>query len=353
MASKDDVITALNLGIPERLPVSIMGGGAWTVSASGNTFFGLSKDAEKMAEVIIKTSNLLKSDIVFVGSGYNNFQIAALGGDIESKSVGPPFLSSPLVANRNDLENLDLDSIDFDTRVETLRRATEICAEVIGDKYLVTATSWGPFTWTGQIMGIEHFMMEITRDLDFVKEVLDFSVQAILRFYKPLLDDGVIEMVSLAEPSASGHLISRDHFEGLTLPYIQKLSKEVKKKGAFSFLHICGTTDDRIEEIGESGVDCVSLDSNVDLGFAKKAIGKKMCIAGNVHPIDVIEKGSSEDVMSASKKCIELAADGGGFILMPGCDISPSVPLSNIKALMNTANTWIPHFNDGTLSYRG
>ncbi|MFQ5887883.1 MAG: uroporphyrinogen decarboxylase family protein [Candidatus Hydrothermarchaeales archaeon] len=342
MAPKDEVITAFELEVPERLPVSIMGGGAWTIATSRNTFLGLSKDAEKMSEVIIKTSDLLKSDIVFVGSGYNNFHVAAFGGKIKTKSVGVPVLAAPLVDNLDDLNDLDEGSLDLDPVIGTIRGATKRVAEAIGDNYMVTATSWGPFTWAGQVVGIERFMMDITRNPDFVREVLDFSVKAIVRFYKPLLDDGIIKMISLAEPSASGNLISRKHFEEFALPYIQKVSKEIKKKRAYTFLHICGITNDRIEEVGESGVNCVSLDSNVDLGYAKEILGMKMCIAGNVDPINVMAKGSTEDVISVSKRCIGLAAKGGGFILMPGCDLSPSVPLSNIKALISTANTWRP-----------
>ncbi len=342
MTQKEEVITAFNLDVPNRLPVSIMGGGVWTISQSGNTFLGLSKNPKKMADVIVKTNNLIKSGIVFVGSGYNNFHIAALGGLVKEKASGAPYLDAPLISNVEDLKDLDLESMDTDIVVETIRDATANVVDSIGDRFMVTTTSWGPFTWACQIMGIEGLMINITRDPGLVKEVLDFSVKAILKFYKPLLDAGVIEMVSLAEPSASGNLISREHYKEFTVPYICQISKEIRKKGAYTFLHICGIINDRIEEVGESGVDCVSLDSNVDLGYAKEILGRKMCIAGNVDPINVMANGSHEDVINASKRCIELAASEGGFILMPGCDLSLSVPMSNIKALISMTKTWRP-----------
>jgi uroporphyrinogen decarboxylase len=39
-------------------------------------------------------------------------------------------------------------------------------------------------------------------------------------------------------------------------------------------------------------------------------------------------------VTAASLQCIRDAGDDAKFILMPGCDIPPSVPLGNIRAFL-------------------
>ncbi|MFQ5816166.1 MAG: uroporphyrinogen decarboxylase family protein, partial [Candidatus Hydrothermarchaeaceae archaeon] len=60
-------------------------------------------------------------------------------------------------------------------------------------------------------------------------------------------------------------------------------------------------------------------------------------VAGNVDPVGVMSQGTVEIVRRASEKCIHDAAPGGGYVLMPGCDIPPTVPYDNIKAMLRVA----------------
>ncbi|MFQ6136567.1 MAG: uroporphyrinogen decarboxylase family protein [Candidatus Hydrothermarchaeales archaeon] len=343
MTPKEGVIEAFELGIPDTVPVSLIGGGVWTITTSGNTFDDLSRDPKKLAEVIISANDMVDGDIIYVGSGFNNFHVAALGGEIKARPVGAPDLVAPPMNNVEDLNDLDPISLESDAVVNTIREATGMVNDAVGGRYLITATTWGPFTFAAQVVGIENLMTYISTDPDFVKEVLDFSRRAIMQFYQPLLDEGVVGMISLAEPSASGELISRRHFREYAIPYIRQISKDVRKKGVYSFLHICGYISDRIEDLAQSGMDCISVDSSMDLGRAKDVLGDKMCIAGNVDPIGILAKGTREDVVSASRRCIEEASSGGGFVLMPGCDIPPSTPLTNIRAFISTAKSWKLH----------
>jgi uroporphyrinogen decarboxylase len=59
-----------------------------------------------------------------------------------------------------------------------------------------------------------------------------------------------------------------------------------------------------------------------------------------VHPIDVLLNGSPADVEVACRDCLDKAASGGGFILMPGCDIPPTVPEENVTAFLRTSESW-------------
>ncbi|MEE8359008.1 MAG: uroporphyrinogen decarboxylase family protein [Candidatus Hydrothermarchaeales archaeon] len=340
MKPRDGIITAFEMGVPERMPVAFFGAGVWTITASGNTFMGLSKDAEKMSEVIISTAPKLGSDIVYVGSGYNNFHAAALGGEIKARPIGAPDLAEPLIDSVEELEALDLDRLDSDEVVNTVWEATKNVKEAVGDEYFVTTTAWGPFTLAAQIRGVEKLMRNIYKEPEFVKAVLDFSTRLLIRFYEPLLKDGIIDLISIAEPSASGDLISKKHFMEFVLPYLQRLTSDSRSKGAYTLLHICGNTSDKIDIIAESGASCFSLDHKVDLAMAKEVVGKKMCIAGNIDPVAVLANGSGDDVRRASLDCIDKAASGGGFVLMPGCDMPPSVPLENIRAFIETGRSW-------------
>jgi uroporphyrinogen decarboxylase len=340
MKPKDIILEAFELGEPERVPVTLFGGGAWTIFNSENTFLTMAESPQKMADIIISASDKLKSDIVYCGSGYNNFHAAALGGEMKFREVGPPDLAAPLVNAEEDLENLNVEDLAEDKIVNTIWDATKIVAEKIGDHYLVTATCWGPFTLGAQIRGVEALMRDIFKNPDFAKKVIEFSAELNFEFYKPLLDDGTIEIVSIADPTASGDLISKKHFEEFALPYLQKVNKNFKKRGVKTLVHICGNTTDKLDAIVKCEATCFSMDYKVDLEKAKEVFKGKMCIAGNVDPVGILNQGTPEDVKRASRNCIEKASAGGGYVLMPGCDIPPSVPLENIQAFVQAAHEY-------------
>jgi uroporphyrinogen decarboxylase len=334
MKPKEIVLEAFQLGEPERVPVAIFGGGMWTVHNSGSTFLELMSDPERYAGVVVSTAARLGSDIVYVGSGYNNFLAAALGGEIKIRSVGAPDLAAPLVSSPEDLEELSLERVDSDAVINTIREATRIVEREIGDEYLVTTTCWGPFTKAANLRGVEALMRDVFKNPDFVRQVVDFSVELLQRFYEPLVEDGTLEVISVADPTASGDLISKKQFVDFALPGLKKFVGGMKKRGVRTLLHICGNTSDKLHEVAGSEAACFSLDHKVDLVTARRELRDKICVAGNVNPVAVLNNGTPEDVHRVSRECIEAAGEGGGYILMPGCDIPPTVPLENIRAFI-------------------
>jgi len=334
---KEIVQDALELGTPDRVPVAFFGAGVWTLHNSGNSFSDLAYEPKKMADTIISASEKLQSDIVYAGSGYNNFHAAALGGKIKIRQVGAPDLEAPLVNSPEDLNTLDIEALGKDKVIATIREATKLITEEIGDRYMVTTTSWGPFTLGAQIRGVEGLMRDIFKNPTFAQGVVKFSTEMITKFFEPLLDEGVIDLITLADPTASGDLISKVQFRKFALPYVQEVSKFARKKGAHVLLHVCGDTTDRLDLMAQTGVDCFSLDHKVDIGYAKEQLRGKMCIGGNVDPVHVLANGTEGDVKAAAKNCIEKAANGGGYILMPGCDHPPTTPLKNIHTFVNSA----------------
>jgi uroporphyrinogen decarboxylase len=337
MSAKNRVLTAFRLEGQEDVPVTIYGGGAWTIYNSGNTFVSLADDPEKMAEVIINTYRKMGWDMVFVGSGYNNYLAAALGGEIKAREGAVPDLKEHFINSAEDLEEIDLASIEKDPVIQTIWEATRIVAREIGSETVVTATAWGPFTFAAQLRGVENLMRDVYKKPDLARGVIEISREAITKFYSPLVEDGTIEVVALAEPTASGDLISKRHFEEFVLPPLQRFSSDMKNMGAYTFLHICGNTTDKLDAISKTGVGLISIDSKVDIAAAKSVFSGVMCLGGNVNPVSVIKDGTPAQVEEVGLSCLQKAAPGGGFFLMPGCDIPPSVPEENIKTLIDTA----------------
>ncbi len=340
MTPKEIILTAFEGGKPERVPVTLFGGGMWSIHNWGSNFEALSMDAEKMTQMLVDMSEKLQCDIVYVGSGYNNFHASALGGRIKFRELGAPDLEAPLIGSEEDLAGLNIEDIDKDETINTVKKALRSTKEKIGDKYVVTMTSWGPFTVGARLFGEEPMMRATFKRPAFVEKILDFSTELLIHIYEPVVNDGTLDVISLADPTASGDLISKKIFERFALPYLKRFTDWAKSKNIHTLLHICGDTTDRLELFPSTGASCISLDHKTDLAKAKEVLSGKICFAGNVAPVDVMLQGNVDLVESSCKRIIETVGTDGAFVLMPGCDIPPDVPYENIKKFIQVASEW-------------
>ncbi len=340
MKPKEIIIKAFEGGKPERVPVTLFGGGMWSIHNFGSTFKELSTDSQKMAEMLIVMSGRLRCDIVYAGSGYNNFHASALGGKIKFREVGAPDLEAPLISSEEDLAKLDITAIDREEVIRTIKEALKAVKSKIGDEYIVTMTAWGPFTLAARLIGEEQMMKATFKQPALVERIVDFTTNLLIHLYEPLVKDGTLEVISLADPTASGDLISKKQFERFALPYLKRFTDWAKSNNVHTLVHICGNTTDRLDLFPLTGASCISLDHKTDIAKAKDVLYGKMCFAGNVDPVGVMLQGSVDDVERHCKRIIETAGTDGGFVLMPGCDIPPTVPYENIQRFIDVARQW-------------
>ncbi len=340
MTPKEIILKAYEGGKPERVPVTLFGGGMWSIHSSGTTFEELSHDADKMTKMLVENSSKLNCDIVYAGSGYNNFHASALGGKIKFREVGAPDLEDHLIGSEEELGKLNREDIDKDETINTTRETTRRVKKEIGDTYVVTLTAWGPFTLGARFVGEEDMMKATFKKPALVEKVVDFACDLLIHLYEPLVDDGTLEVISLADPTASGDLISKKQFEKFAVPALKKFTDWAKSKNAHTLLHICGNTTDRLELFPLTGASCISLDHKTDIAKAREVLHGKMCFGGNVDPVQIMLQGSVEDVEKSCKQIIETAGTDGAFVLMPGCDIPPTVPYENIQKFIQVATEW-------------
>ena len=81
VSSTQVILDTLKLKKTQRRAVALLSGGAWTFNRRGLTLEkALTIGAEQAAEIIAETNDVVKSDIVWAGSGYHNLAIRAIGG---------------------------------------------------------------------------------------------------------------------------------------------------------------------------------------------------------------------------------------------------------------------------------
>ncbi|HWR72979.1 MAG TPA: uroporphyrinogen decarboxylase family protein, partial [Nitrospirota bacterium] len=158
MKPKEVILKAFEGGKPDRLPVTLFGAGMWSIKSYGTSFEALSRDADKMTAMLVDMSPKLLCDMVYAGSGYNNFHASALGGKIKFREMGAPDLEAHLINTEEDLAKLDISKIDADDVINTVKKALRATKAKIGGEYAVTLTAWGPYTLGARLVGEETMM---------------------------------------------------------------------------------------------------------------------------------------------------------------------------------------------------
>jgi uroporphyrinogen decarboxylase len=333
--SPDAIREAFHRGAPSQVPATLFGAGQWSVHQSGRTMREIATDPDLMTETVLATQKKVPSPILFVGSGFNNQLVGALGGRIRYPRLGSPEVIAPIVLESADeVDNCDLAELDRDPAIYTIRETARRAAEAVGKSAIVSVTQWGPFTTAGQMYGLDGFLRATITFPDTVHKMTEFAVRALKQYYKPLLEHRLIGLISLADHSASSDMISRKAFAKFCLPPLMDFIDWAKRTyHVDTWLHICGNTADKWDLMIDSGAVCLSLDQKVDLGMAKQVCKGKVCIAGNVDPVHVMDQGGIDDVLSAAKRCLA-AAGPDGFILTTGCEMTPTTPPGNVQAML-------------------
>jgi uroporphyrinogen decarboxylase len=333
MNSKEIIQNVLELKPTPRLPATLMSAGAWALNSRGLSLEkALSSAPEQVADILYRAYTEAGSDIHWAISGYNNIVVGAVGGKIKFRAKGTPDVIETLVKNPADIDGLRIDKIANDEWIHTLLRITNLLAKKVNGENYLALTRWGPFTLAGLLYGAENLMRDIYRAPAAVRRLLDFTADLYLKYVQLYFDNGV-EFVLLAEPSASGDMISREHFEEFVVPVFKKVFDALRQKNVRTALHICGSIENRLDLLNGIGAELISVDYKVNLAKCREIFNGRTAFAGNLNPVAVMQRETPEGVEKSCAECFAAAGSQPGYLLMPGCDIPPATPLANIQSM--------------------
>jgi uroporphyrinogen-III decarboxylase len=70
-----------------------------------------------------------------------------------------------------------------------------------------------------------------------------------------------------------------------------------------------------------------------DIREVKRRVGNRMCLMGNVNPLEIAVRGTPDEVKEATLDVLE-GGEGEGMILSVGGGTSPGMPRENIVAML-------------------
>ncbi|MCL5022212.1 MAG: MtaA/CmuA family methyltransferase [Nitrospirae bacterium] len=300
------------------------------INKLGYRFAGIHLDAKMMADTAASTYKLFGFECGVVPVDLC-VEAEAMGCVINvyplAEGILYPTIKEKLIHNESEMGVKVPADLATRGRVPLLKEAIRLLKADIGNEVAIGSYVLGPFTLAGQIMELNDLLKLSFKKADKVAQLLDVMADAVIIVAKEYESAGV-DYLTVREMGATSDVLSPRVFKNLILPPLQKIMKEI---GIHSVLHICGKTNDIVPFMMEAGPTAISVEQKNDVAETRKKLGSDALIFGNYDPYNVLVAGTPEVVRETIRKCI----DDGVSAVWPGCDIWPTVPGENIKAMMD------------------
>ena len=153
-----------------------------------------------------------------------------------------------------------------------------------------------------------------------------------------------VDAVLISSAFAGAGFISREHYRRFVLPYERLAIARFRAAcpDVPVYTHTCGAIGDRLELLADTGTQGIdTLDppplGNVELTDAKRRVGARLFLKGNIDPVNTMLADSPAEVREDVLARLAAGAPGGGYILSTACSVSPYTPPENIMVLRAAA----------------
>jgi uroporphyrinogen decarboxylase len=219
-------------------------------------------------------------------------------------------------------------------------RSLEAVARHLPDGMKIAATiPGGPFENLTFLMGFEAFSYALVDQPDLVAAVAGRIDQILVRVVENTASMESVGAQWLNDDMGfkNGTLASPEVLRKYVFPTQRRICEIAHKHGKPVLLHSCGKLDEIMDElIDDIGIDAKHSFEDVitPVWEAKRLWGSRIGLLGGVD-VDVLARGTEEQVRTHTRKCIEKCAPGGGWALGSGNTVTNYMPVANFLAMLD------------------
>jgi MtaA/CmuA family methyltransferase len=281
--------------------------------------------------VLVKSNRVCAIDFGFeqvstISDPYRETQ--GYGGEIVYVRDGVPRCPQLPLADNKDLDAMPRPNPMEAERMRDRIDAVRLYRELDGDKYSVLGWVEGPAAEAADLRGVSSFFMDLVDDPRWVCELMDICVDVAVEFARAQVESGA-DTIGIGDAVASQ--VGPEMYEAMIQPREKKLISAIQAMGAKVRLHICGDTTHLLPGIAELGIDIMDVDHMVNMATVRKALGTKVCLAGNMDPANGVYTCTPEQIREHVRQTYEMV--GNPYMVTAGCEVPPGTSHDNLKAL--------------------
>ena len=196
----------------------------------------------------------------------------------------------------------------------------------------------GPLALAVFLRGLTPFMMDLVDNPAGAHRLLSYTTNTTLQWLKAQAEavgesvEGILVLDDIVG------FLSRKHYQEFAHPYLQKVFSSFPPSWVKVY-HNDARIGAFLEDLAMVGFDVLNWTHQLDIDEVRKRTGGKLCLMGNVSPLEIGVRGTPEEVKTAT---LDLLPKAGreGFILSVGGGVSPGMPGANIRAMIDAVKAF-------------
>jgi uroporphyrinogen decarboxylase len=342
LTSVERTFSALFHHEPDHVPVTPLLCSA-ARQIQGISFPDLSLDGEKAAEVFYSGWDFVGGDLIVLMLDLS-VEAADFGQAMEypGMTTARPDYSRPVIKNRDGYRKLKPVKLSEARRMQEFLTLCRIMVKRVGFRGLVGGFVFGPAGILSMLRGAENFFKDCLLYPDEVRKACETVTGVLIEYVEAQCDTGVPAIaIDTLYASASG--LPKKVWENIEGPFARDISNAIKGKGCMVGIHNCGHSPFADVQLKWTEPDVLSIahlpDDCRDIVELKEKYGRDVTIIGYI-PTQLLIHGTPGEVMDECRRQIDVLGKGGGYIMAPGCEYPPNIPLTNAFAMMEAARRY-------------
>jgi uroporphyrinogen decarboxylase len=300
-------------------------------------------NAEKTAQAFLDAWRFVGGDLVLLLL-YSSLEAADFGQKVEypEHATPRPDYEHPLIRDPDDYERIPSIRLAQAPRMSEFVRLCRMVVKEVGFKSVVGGFVFGPLGVLAMMRGAERLFKDCVLHPKKVRRACEIITGVLIEYVQAQCDAGV-PVVAIDTLFASRDGLSKELWEEIEGPLAGEICRAIRDRGHMVAVHNCGHApylDAQIRFMEPEAFSFAHLpDDCGDRRELKRRYGDRVALVGYVET-PLLVHGTPAQVMDECRRQIDDLAPGGGFILAPGCEYPPNIPLTNAFAMIKAAETY-------------
>lgn len=359
MTSKERMLTAINLGEPDMIPLAPYIGSWYAPKLCGLQIseYTLGKN-RKRAQILLEAQKRYGYDWILAGSGHpydwrktvkikdaERFYIVINKYD-GTKKIYPKnnVPHSPF----EDYTFEEIEKMEIQDSTDILRSGVleqvEIISKRVGKKILITGGLTCPWSTARRLTGLIEWIKALYKSPDLPKKAMEHTLKTNLEYAKALVEAGV-EALFIEEGSVAADTIPPKFYEKFPFPYECIFIRELKKIDVPVILSVTGNVMPILDKLVETNPDALHFEESkkgfeIPVPKIREYLRGKKSFFAPFDTINLLRLGSKKAIQNSVKEIIKIGK-GGGVILSTGSPVMQDVPITNFEIMIRTARAYL------------
>jgi len=315
--------------------------------ARAGSFLELCKSPDLATEVTLQPLARFPLDAAILFSDILTIPDAMGLGLYFTEGEGPRF-ERPL---REEWEIRDLSVPDPDSHLRYVLDAVRQIRKALSGEVPLIGFSGSPFTLAcymvegrGKSDFVETKRMLYARP-DLLHRILDVNARAVIAYLNAQIEAGAQAVMVF---DTWGGMLSHAAYHEFSLHYMQRILDGLTRSRDGEIVPRVVFTKGGgpwLESMAQIGADALGLDWTVDIGEARRRVGSRVALQGNLDPAVLLS--TPEVVRAQAGKVLQSFGAGAGHVFNLGHGVSQFTPPANVAALVDAVHELSRPFHSG------